>query len=156
MVNISVGVDPKSKVFHVHKALLTAASLYLAAAFDGHFKESNTGVLVLLKEDPDILLIVLKSLYQNELPIKDCEALSQRERPILHSTIREAVHISGQVSAVSAEERAVGGDAHQGLWSTSSYPLPLHIHRPWGRLMHLPKHYSTFSSATIRHSKDYG
>lgn len=56
-----------TKIFHVHKPVLTKASSYFAAAFNGKFRESKTNRLVLSEEHPVIFTIILKSIYKGTL-----------------------------------------------------------------------------------------
>lgn len=61
IVEIHCGNPPVK--YKVHKATLCAASSYFRAAFDGKFKEAGEGCIKLVDESPEILDIVLKSIY---------------------------------------------------------------------------------------------
>lgn len=65
IVNIFVG--PDKQLFRAHRAIMSNASPYFAAIFNGNFKEGVEGCLELPEEKPEIFAVIIKSIYQGSL-----------------------------------------------------------------------------------------
>ncbi|KAF2431767.1 hypothetical protein EJ08DRAFT_575494, partial [Tothia fuscella] len=72
IIIVIVGVDAKSKTFHVHRDLIASSSLFFHKALNGQFKEKD-GVVTLPEQDAAKFEIYVNWLYFGELGSKDEE-----------------------------------------------------------------------------------
>lgn len=63
--------------FHVHKGVLSARSEFFAAMFRSNMKESNEGTGKIEELEPDILELVLRYIYNGEIPEISMECLKK-------------------------------------------------------------------------------
>ncbi|KAF8470599.1 hypothetical protein BDZ91DRAFT_543553 [Kalaharituber pfeilii] len=111
--DIQIIVGPERQLFHGHKAILAARSVWFESALNPLYREAHEGVIRLPEEDPKIFEMLFEFLYTGDYPLATVATMGLLPAPTTGSPVPK-------IATIKTERRTSRGNTP----STTPSPPP--------------------------------